>query len=494
MIVYPFLGTFKVTCLFGINSDTETYAVKGHKGLDIVGISDKTVVSVNDGTVADINSHGSAYGNHVWVAHGDGTGALYAHLSSISVRKGQKVSAKDKIGVMGSSGNSTGPHLHLEIHSSGQYAYGKNLVDPALYLNLSGGNLKGKTFEGTGYVSMNSYTQVGNSITPAATNVGYTEALVPSGESYKIEGIGTASRDWLYGRRYRILVEVSAGQYLEVSEMRCAFEIVKTAFMEPNQSIVTLYNLSPNTENTIIKEGSSVIIEAGYNGSQYGKIFEGNILQPLRSKENGTDYVLKLVSMDSDRYLAYGLVGVSLVAAQSARDAVTACASKASIQAEIGQLDLNEVKYPRGKVLFGAPKDYLKQIAQTNNSTFYMNNGEINIVAAKGVPKGEIIELSPDSGLIGSPQQTELGINFVSLLNPLLDINSLIRIDSSKIAGYQYQPGKPVRSLDREGIYRIIKITHEGDTRGDDWYSRCEAISQTGLLPNMMTSDAISPW
>lgn len=76
MIVYPFLGTFKITCLFGINSDTETYAVKGHKGLDIVGISDKTVVSVNDGTVVDINSHGSAYGNHVWVAHGDGT-ALY---------------------------------------------------------------------------------------------------------------------------------------------------------------------------------------------------------------------------------------------------------------------------------------------------------------------------------------------------------------------------------------------------------------------------------
>lgn len=494
MIVYPFPGTFKVTCKYGINSDTETYATKSHKGLDMVGVSSKTIVSINDGTVVDLNKHGKAYGYHVWVAHDDGTGALYAHMSSISVKAGQKVKAKDAIGVMGNTGNSFGAHLHLEVHTSQTYRYGKNLVDPAQYLGMSDVR-KGKILEGSGYVNMNDYSQVGTTPEQKESGAfGYTDALVPSGESYKVDGAGTATQDILYGRRYRVLVEVEGGEFFEVSELKCTFNILKTAFMEPNQSILTIYNLSPNSENTLIKQGKRIIIEAGYNGSQYGKIFEGNILQPLRSKENGTDYVLKLISMDSDRFLTYGLIGVSLVAEQSARDTVIACAAKGSVQSEVGQLDLSEKKYPRGKVLFGAPKDYLRQIAQTNNSTFYMNNNEINIVAAGSLPKGEIIELSPSSGLIGTPQQTELGCNFVSLLNPFLEINSLVHIDNKKITNFQYQMGKPVRSMDSEGIYRIIKITHEGDTRGDAWYSRCEAISQSGLLPNVMTSGAIAPW
>lgn len=74
---------------------------------------------------------------------------------------------------------------------------------------------------------------------------------------------------------------------------------------------MTIYNLSPNTENKLIKAGQRIIIEAGYTGSQYGVIFAGKVVQPIRSKENAVDYKLTLVSMDEEVYASYGLVGVS---------------------------------------------------------------------------------------------------------------------------------------------------------------------------------------
>ena len=76
------------------------------------------------------------------------------------------------------------------------------------------------------------------------------------------------------------------------------------------------------------------------------------------------------------------------------------------------------------------------------------------------------------------------------MLNPRIRINSLIHVDNKKIENYQYQQGSPVRQLDTEGIYRVIKLTHRGDTRGDEWVTEIEAIGQAGLLPGMALGDA----
>ena len=55
-------------------------------------------------------------------------------------------------------------------------------------------------------------------------------------------------------------------------------------------------------------------------------------------------------------------------------------------------------------------------------------------------------------------------------------------------------PGQPVRSLDTNGIYRAITVTHTGDTRGDTWNTHIEAITQAGLLPNMNANSAVYNW
>lgn len=95
-----------------------------HTGTDIAGkgIYGKNVIAANDGKVTFINTTGKGpYGNYVMVSHGGGIVTLYAHLSSFSCSFGQIVTKGDVIGHIGSTGFSTGPHLHFEVRVNGKH-------------------------------------------------------------------------------------------------------------------------------------------------------------------------------------------------------------------------------------------------------------------------------------------------------------------------------------------------------------------------------------
>ncbi len=89
-----------------------------HTGLDFAGPSGSAISSVASGTVKSVGYEG-AYGNRTIITLDDGTDIWYCHQSRISVKVGQKVLPRDIIGYTGSTGNVTGPHLHLEVHPNG---------------------------------------------------------------------------------------------------------------------------------------------------------------------------------------------------------------------------------------------------------------------------------------------------------------------------------------------------------------------------------------
>ncbi|WP_181769147.1 transglycosylase family protein [Streptomyces albidus (ex Kaewkla and Franco 2022)] len=105
-----------------------------HTGVDFSAPSGTSVKAVTSGTVVQAG-WGGAYGNQVVLKHEDGKYSQYGHLSSLSVRPGQQVSVGDQIGASGSTGNSTGPHLHFEVRNSP--VYGSD-VDPLGYLRQHG--------------------------------------------------------------------------------------------------------------------------------------------------------------------------------------------------------------------------------------------------------------------------------------------------------------------------------------------------------------------
>jgi len=96
-----------------------------HAGADLVGPTGTPVKPVMAGTVREVNTSYFGFGKHIIVESNGNYEAIYAHLSEIEVETGQTVSLNTKLGEVGSTGFSTGPHLHLEIHQNGQ------LVNPA---------------------------------------------------------------------------------------------------------------------------------------------------------------------------------------------------------------------------------------------------------------------------------------------------------------------------------------------------------------------------
>jgi murein DD-endopeptidase MepM/ murein hydrolase activator NlpD len=92
----------------------------GHRAIDIGVRLGSAVLASDSGFVVLVANDDYGYGKHVMVNHGNGFETLYAHLSTILVSPGQTISKGQAIGLSGSTGHSTGPHLHFEVRYYGQ--------------------------------------------------------------------------------------------------------------------------------------------------------------------------------------------------------------------------------------------------------------------------------------------------------------------------------------------------------------------------------------
>ncbi|MFI1191460.1 LysM peptidoglycan-binding domain-containing M23 family metallopeptidase [Streptomyces californicus] len=108
-----------------------------HTGSDFQAASGTPVLAIGPGTVVSAGNSGS-YGNEVVIKHEDGMYSQYAHQSSLNVSVGQTVTGGQQIGLSGSTGNSTGPHLHFEVRTGPSYG---SDVDPIAYLRQHGVSL-----------------------------------------------------------------------------------------------------------------------------------------------------------------------------------------------------------------------------------------------------------------------------------------------------------------------------------------------------------------
>lgn len=111
-----------ITSVFGYRTHPVTGVYKLHTGVDIAssGINGSAIMAAKGGTVIKAG-YNRGYGNYIVIDHGGGYATLYGHASSLLVSVGQSVSKGDTIAYVGSSGYSTGPHLHFEIIKDGEY-------------------------------------------------------------------------------------------------------------------------------------------------------------------------------------------------------------------------------------------------------------------------------------------------------------------------------------------------------------------------------------
>lgn len=91
-----------------------------HWGIDLDGVTGDAIRPIMKGRVARVEYSRFAYGNSILIEHEGGLESFYAHLSQINAREGDLVETRDVIGKMGSTGRSTGDHLHLEVYKNGR--------------------------------------------------------------------------------------------------------------------------------------------------------------------------------------------------------------------------------------------------------------------------------------------------------------------------------------------------------------------------------------
>lgn len=124
----PFRGEWPITLDYGEKFPPLYTDESPHRGIDYGCPMGTEILASADGSVQTVAHLEVGYGKYVKLSHADGFTSYYAHLSEISIRQGQTVRKGDVIGKSGSSGNSTGPHLHFEVRFKGTQVDPKPLL------------------------------------------------------------------------------------------------------------------------------------------------------------------------------------------------------------------------------------------------------------------------------------------------------------------------------------------------------------------------------
>ncbi len=281
-----------------------------------------------------------------------------------------------------------------------------------------------------------------------------------------------------YMRKFNLVVFGTDLNGLDLSQLRCKFVVKRSDTMTPNVAEIRVYNVEEKTAIRISTEFKRVVLQAGY-AENYGVIFQGNIKQVIIGRESATDTFIDIVAGDGERAYNFSIVSATIAAGATQRDQAEAsirCMNTNGVdQGYMG--DFPNEQLPRGKVMYGNARNYLRDIAQTTDKSWSIQDEKVNFVSKKSYLPGERVVLTSKTGMIGTPQQTNEGVNVKCLLNPMIQIGGRIEIDNKSIERFKINLTVPNSAanipapLTADGVYYVLVAEHEGDTRGVAWYT-----------------------
>ena len=130
VFTWPLSISGRLSSGFGYRNHPISHTYKMHTGIDIAAPGGTPILAAESGTVIRVQNIGSGYGRNVIIDHGGNICTLYAHMSSVAVGNGQYVTRGEYIGGVGSTGASTGNHLHFEVRVGGSPVNPLGYVSP----------------------------------------------------------------------------------------------------------------------------------------------------------------------------------------------------------------------------------------------------------------------------------------------------------------------------------------------------------------------------
>ena len=253
----------------------------------------------------------------------------------------------------------------------------------------------------------------------------------------------------------------------EITDLRVQFKIEKNVTKEPNSCEITVTNLAETTRFELQRKPLFVRLDAGYDGD-LKRLFAGDLRQ-AHSVWEGPDCHTSFDFGDGDRAFRYARANRSFAAGVTARAVLDELASAMglTVPRNVRESRDFEVQLAAGYALQGQASRDLDRILTPLGRTWSIQDGRLQILKVTEVRNDAPLELSQDSGMLGSPER---GAPLKKGGKPLLVVRSLLYPEVT--------PGGRVRVKSREieGVFKVMKLTHEGDTAGSDWMTTVEAL------------------
>lgn len=293
-----------------------------------------------------------------------------------------------------------------------------------------------------------------------------------------------------YDRYCSLIVYGSDLNGIDLSKLRIKFAVKRSDSLTPNIADIRVYNLDLDTALQIRsrfdpssgnRNRGRVLLQAGYQGN-FGAIFNGNIKQIILGRESATDTFIDIIAGDGDRAYNFSVVNTTLAAGSTQSDQINAVVTSMTpngvTAGHIGEIQNSQL--PRGKVMYGAAKNYARSVASNTDTSVSIQNEKLTFVKRTSFLPGQAIELTSNTGMIGTPNQTNIGVNVKSLLNPLIVIGGRIKIDNASVQKLKIdlniRDAKQIAASipapqTADGVYYVLAAEHNGDTRGIEWYT-----------------------
>lgn len=291
---------------------------------------------------------------------------------------------------------------------------------------------------------------------------------------------------------------------IDLSQFRIKFLIDQATTSKPTTAEITIYNVSQDTikkipapDNASIKsEQILVTLEAGYQ-ENHGIVFRGYLWWKTVGRESQTETYLTLVCSSGSRASQFATVNASIPKGATQSDVFKVVAKSMQENGVTAKEPvLMATELPRGKVIYKMTKEAMQGLADTNAFDWYIGSDGFLAVPKDDSfdPASEAVVLNSDTGMIGRPQMTTLGVNVECLLNPKLNVGVIVKIENSKIIREAYQTEVSTSAMmsnfastdyyeSVDGYYKIIARQHVGDNRGNEWTTSLICTAVKGNQP-----------
>lgn len=255
---------------------------------------------------------------------------------------------------------------------------------------------------------------------------------------------------------------------------------------------ISIYNLNGPTTNILLTQGMGVQLEAGFQlPGNFGTIFEGTLFQATWERIDGITTKLTLHCIVGIIETTNNFISLNSAAGLTQRQIIARMAAGAAYPLDSDNVDLPDTfTTSRGEVYFNQPDKYFLQTAIESQTNFWISNMAVNIRALVDATEVPVLQVSPETGLIGTPQQTQDGVELKILLNPNALLRTKVQLSpNTTINQLVRQQGTYPTILDQKGTYAIAAITHRGNSRGNEWFSYLTGITSIGSRLGLQSND-----